>query len=33
VPNAGHNLPQEAPGAFARAILEVADLRARTVGV
>ena len=28
VPNAGHNLPQEAPEAFAGAILEVARLRA-----
>ncbi len=26
VPDAGHNLPQEAPGAFADAILEVARL-------
>jgi pimeloyl-ACP methyl ester carboxylesterase len=27
VPNAGHNLPQEAPDAFASAILELADFR------
>jgi pimeloyl-ACP methyl ester carboxylesterase len=27
VPNAGHNLPQESPGAFASAVLELADLR------
>jgi pimeloyl-ACP methyl ester carboxylesterase len=27
VPNAGHNLPQEAPQAFANAILELADPR------
>jgi pimeloyl-ACP methyl ester carboxylesterase len=27
VPNAGHNLPQEAPGAFASAVLELASLR------
>ena len=27
VPNAGHNLPQEAPDAFANAILELANLR------
>ena len=27
VPNAGHNLPQEAPDAFANAILELAHLR------
>jgi len=25
VPNAGHNLPQEAPSAFAAAVLDVAD--------
>ena len=29
VPNAGHNLPQEAPGAFADAILELATLQAQ----
>jgi pimeloyl-ACP methyl ester carboxylesterase len=28
VPNAGHNLPQEAPEAFASAVLELATLRA-----
>jgi len=28
VPNAGHNLPQEAPAAFADAVLEVATLAA-----
>ncbi len=27
VPDAGHNLPQEAPAAFADAVLEVAELR------
>lgn len=27
VPNAGHNLPQEAPQAFAGAVLELATLR------
>jgi pimeloyl-ACP methyl ester carboxylesterase len=27
VPNAGHNLPQESPGAFASAVLELAGLR------
>jgi len=32
VPNAGHNLPQEAPDAFARAILELARLRTRSAG-
>jgi pimeloyl-ACP methyl ester carboxylesterase len=26
VPDAGHNLPQEAPGAFADAVLELATL-------
>ena len=31
VPNAGHNLPQEAPGAFASAILELAHLRSSYV--
>lgn len=30
VPRAGHNLPQEAPEAFAGAILELAQLRSRT---
>jgi pimeloyl-ACP methyl ester carboxylesterase len=30
VPDAGHNLPQEAPDAFAAAVLEVADLAARS---
>jgi pimeloyl-ACP methyl ester carboxylesterase len=30
VPNAGHNLPQEAPDAFARAILELAGLPSRS---
>lgn len=30
VPGAGHNLPHEAPEAFADAVLEVADLRAGT---
>ena len=30
VPNAGHNLPQEAPDAFASAILELADLRSQS---
>jgi pimeloyl-ACP methyl ester carboxylesterase len=29
VPKAGHNLPQEAPDAFANAVLELADLGAR----
>jgi pimeloyl-ACP methyl ester carboxylesterase len=32
VPNAGHNLPQEAPDAFASAILELATLRTRPAG-
>jgi pimeloyl-ACP methyl ester carboxylesterase len=27
VPNAGHNLPQESPAAFASAVLELAGLR------
>jgi pimeloyl-ACP methyl ester carboxylesterase len=31
VPNAGHNLPQEAPGAFADAIREVSELAARSI--
>jgi pimeloyl-ACP methyl ester carboxylesterase len=30
VPDAGHNLPQEAPEALAGAILELADLRSRS---
>ena len=30
VPSAGHNLPQEAPDAFASAILELAQLRSRS---
>ena len=29
VPNAGHNIPQESPDAFANAVLELADLRPR----
>jgi pimeloyl-ACP methyl ester carboxylesterase len=33
VPNAGHNLPQEAPDAFASAVLEVAHLRSPSGGV
>jgi pimeloyl-ACP methyl ester carboxylesterase len=33
VPNAGHNLPQEAPDAFAGAVLEVADLQSLSGGV
>jgi hypothetical protein len=33
VPNAGHNLPQEAPDAFARAVLELAGLRSPSEGV
>jgi pimeloyl-ACP methyl ester carboxylesterase len=32
VPNAGHNLPQEAPDAFASAILELATLRTQSGG-
>lgn len=32
VPNAGHNLPQEAPAAFADAVLELARLRSRPGG-
>jgi pimeloyl-ACP methyl ester carboxylesterase len=32
VPNAGHNLPHEAPDAFAGAIMELADLRSEVVG-
>jgi len=32
VPNAGHNLPQEAPDAFVGAILELADLRSPSGG-
>ncbi|MFC4453449.1 alpha/beta hydrolase [Deinococcus sonorensis] len=32
VPSAGHNLPQEVPHAFARAILEAADLRRYALG-
>jgi pimeloyl-ACP methyl ester carboxylesterase len=32
VPNAGHNLPQEAPAAFASAVLEVAGLRSPSGG-
>ena len=31
VPDAGHNLPQEAPAAFATAVLEVAELSARAL--
>jgi pimeloyl-ACP methyl ester carboxylesterase len=30
VPNAGHNLPQESPGAFASAVLELANLRSQS---
>jgi pimeloyl-ACP methyl ester carboxylesterase len=30
VPDAGHNLPQEAPAAFAEAVLEALDLAGRT---
>jgi pimeloyl-ACP methyl ester carboxylesterase len=30
IPDAGHNLPQEAPGAFADAVQEVAELAARS---
>src|SRR6266478_6280717 len=33
VPNAGHNLPQEAPDAFASAVLELAHLRSHSGGV
>jgi pimeloyl-ACP methyl ester carboxylesterase len=33
VPNAGHNLPQEAPDAFADAVLEVAALRTRSTPI
>jgi pimeloyl-ACP methyl ester carboxylesterase len=33
VPNAGHNLPQEAPEAFASAVLELAHLRSPSAGV
>ena len=33
VPNAGHNLPQEAPEAFASAVLELAHLRSPSGGV
>jgi pimeloyl-ACP methyl ester carboxylesterase len=33
VPNAGHNLPQEAPDAFASAVLELATLRSQPGGV
>ena len=33
VPNAGHNLPQESPDAFASAVLEVANLRSQSGGV
>src|SRR5437588_7903546 len=33
VPNAGHNLPQEAPDAFASAVLELANLRSHSAGV
>jgi len=33
VPNAGHNLPQEAPDAFASAVLELAHLRSQSAGV
>lgn len=33
VPNAGHNLPQEAPDAFASAVLELATLRSQSGGV
>jgi len=32
VPNAGHNLPQEAPDAFASAVLELAHLRSPSGG-
>jgi pimeloyl-ACP methyl ester carboxylesterase len=32
VPNAGHNLPQESPDAFASAVLELAHLRSRSGG-
>jgi pimeloyl-ACP methyl ester carboxylesterase len=32
VPNAGHNLPQESPDAFASAILELAELRSPSGG-
>jgi pimeloyl-ACP methyl ester carboxylesterase len=32
VPNAGHNLPQEAPDTFASAIMELADRRAPSRG-
>jgi len=33
VPNAGHNLPQEVPDAFASAVLELANLRSQSAGV
>jgi pimeloyl-ACP methyl ester carboxylesterase len=33
VPDAGHNLPQESPAAFADAVLELARLRSRIDGV
>jgi len=33
VPHAGHNLPQEAPEAFAAAVLELGDPRSRSRGV
>ncbi len=32
VPNAGHNLPQEEPSAFASAVLELAHLRSPSGG-
>ena len=33
VPNAGHDLPQESPDAFASAVLELANLRSQSGGV
>ena len=33
VPNAGHNLPQEEPSAFASAVLELAHLRSPSDGM
>jgi len=33
VPNAGHNLPQEEPSAFASAVLELAHLRSPSGGM
>ena len=32
VPNAGHNLPQESPDAFASAVVELANLRSQSGG-